>query len=77
LLAEEHSINPTRSTGYGEKFADAIQNDWSGAPYDDLVQGFEHIADNYEYIDTKNVVAAGASYRGHMVSTLRISRTAH
>jgi len=57
-------INPTGSTGYGEELTDAIQNDWGGAPYEDLVLGFDYIADNYDFIDTNNAIAAGGSYGG-------------
>jgi dipeptidyl aminopeptidase/acylaminoacyl peptidase len=70
MLTERPSINPTGSTGYGQELTDAIQNNWGGAPYDDLVKGFEYIADTYDYIDTENAVAAGASYGGYMVRTL-------
>ncbi|KAI5859088.1 dipeptidyl-peptidase [Tricharina praecox] len=65
------AINPTGSTGYGEELTNAIQNDWGGAPYDDLVRGFDYVADNYEYIDTANAVAAGASYGGYMINWIQ------
>ncbi|KAA8903590.1 secreted dipeptidyl peptidase [Sphaerosporella brunnea] len=65
------AINPTGSTGYGQKLTDAIQNDWGGAPYDDLVKGFEYVAGNYDYIDTENAVAAGASYGGYMINWIQ------
>lgn len=65
------AINPTGSTGYGEELTDAIQNDWGGAPYEDLVLGFDYIADNYVFIDTNNSVAAGASYGGYMINWIQ------
>lgn len=39
-----------------------------GRPYNDLVNCFEHIAENIPYIDTNNAVALGASYGGFMIS---------
>ncbi|KAK2764594.1 putative dipeptidyl-peptidase 5 [Arachnomyces sp. PD_36] len=63
--------NPTGSTGFGEELTDAIQNDWGGAPYDDLVKTWEYIRDNIPYIDTDNGVAAGASYGGFMVNWIQ------
>ncbi|KAI1482726.1 dipeptidyl peptidase [Daldinia eschscholtzii] len=63
--------NPTGSTGYGQKFTDGIKEDWGGRPYNDLVNCFEHIADNIPYIDTNNAVALGASYGGYMINWIQ------
>ncbi|KAI1915645.1 Dipeptidyl-peptidase 5 [Ophidiomyces ophidiicola] len=63
--------NPTGSTGWGQEFTDAIQNDWGGAPYNDLVKVWEHIDKNIPYIDTKNGIAAGASYGGFMINWIQ------
>lgn len=60
--------NPTGSTGYGQDLTDAIATQWGGRPYNDLVNCFEHIADNLPYVDTNNAVALGASYGGYMIS---------
>ena len=60
--------NPTGSTGYGQNFCDAIQNNWGGLPYEDLVNGFEYIKDNLSYVDTDRAVALGASYGGYMMN---------
>ncbi|TGZ77688.1 dipeptidyl-peptidase 5 [Ascodesmis nigricans] len=65
------AINPTGSTGYGQKFVDDIQNNWGGDPYKDLVLGFEHVVKNYKFIDGKNAVAAGASYGGYMINWIQ------
>ncbi|KAL2369803.1 dipeptidyl-peptidase 5 [Blastomyces gilchristii SLH14081] len=65
------ALNPTGSTGFGEEFCDRIQNDWGGAPYDDLVKGWEYIKENFKYIDTDNAVALGASYGGFMVNWIQ------
>ena len=58
--------NPTGSTGYGQDFTDAIQGQWGGLPYEDLVKGFDWIKKNLDYVDTDRAVALGASYGGYM-----------
>ncbi|KAL2843467.1 putative dipeptidyl-peptidase 5 [Aspergillus pseudodeflectus] len=63
--------NPTGSTGYGDELTDRIQNNWGGAPYDDLVKGWEYVRDNIDYIDTSRSVAAGASYGGFMINWIQ------
>ena len=62
--------NPTGSTGYGQDFTDAIQNNWGGSPYDDLVACFETLktSSDFDYIDTSRAVALGASYGGYMMN---------
>ncbi|KAL9028228.1 MAG: hypothetical protein Q9196_003372, partial [Gyalolechia fulgens] len=60
--------NPTGSTGYGQAFVDAITGSWGGAPYEDLVNGFEHIREHLPYVDTDRAVALGASYGGYMMN---------
>ncbi|KAJ5084105.1 hypothetical protein NUU61_008684 [Penicillium alfredii] len=63
--------NPTGSTGFGDKLTDAIQNNWGSYPYDDLVKCWEHVRDNFDYIDTDHGVAAGASYGGFMINWIQ------
>ncbi|KAI0176308.1 dipeptidyl peptidase [Hypoxylon sp. FL1284] len=63
--------NPTGSTGYGQALTDAIALDWGGRPYNDLVNCFEHIAENLPYVDTNNAVALGASYGGYMINWIQ------
>lgn len=62
--------NPTGSTGYGQEFTDAIQNNWGSLPYEDLVASFEHIKNSPDlsFIDTSRAVALGASYGGYMMN---------
>jgi dipeptidyl aminopeptidase/acylaminoacyl peptidase len=75
LFAEQGYVvvcpNPTGSTGYGQDFTDAIQNQWGGLPYEDLVWGFKYIRDHLYYVDTDNPVALGASYGGYMVNWIQ------
>ncbi|KAI8452254.1 dipeptidyl aminopeptidase V [Phakopsora pachyrhizi] len=61
-------INPTGSTGYGQKFTDSINQNWGGKPYKDLVAGYEYLLENYPEIDKSRTAALGASYGGYMVN---------
>jgi dipeptidyl aminopeptidase/acylaminoacyl peptidase len=63
--------NPTGSTSYGQAFCDAIQGQWGGLPYEDLVLGFEYIKENLGFVDTKRAVALGASYGGYMMNWIQ------
>ncbi len=63
--------NPTGSTSYGQRFCDDICESWGGLPYEDLVKGFEYIQANLQYVDTKRVVALGASYGGYMMNWMQ------
>lgn len=75
MFAEQGYIticpNPTGSTGYGQAFTDAIQNNWGGSPYIDLEKGFEHIREHLSFVDTDRAVALGASYGGYMMAWMQ------
>lgn len=60
-------INFTGSTGYGQEFTDAISGDWGGAPYEDIMLGFDYVLENYDFVDPDRIGAAGASYGGYMI----------
>ena len=59
-------INPTGSTGYGQKFTDAIQSDWGGKPYVDLMNGVDYAIAHFPFIDGTRLAEAGGSYGGYM-----------
>jgi dipeptidyl aminopeptidase/acylaminoacyl peptidase len=61
-------INFHGSTGYGQKFIDAINGDWGGAPYEDLMQGLDYAEQTYPFIDKNRECALGASYGGYMIN---------
>ncbi|KAF9431426.1 hypothetical protein BGZ76_000323 [Entomortierella beljakovae] len=61
-------LNPTGSTGYGQELTDAINNNWGGSPYIDLMKGLDHVLENNPYIDQKRIAALGASYGGYMMN---------
>jgi len=60
--------NPRGSTGYGQKFTDEISQDWGGKVYIDLMNAYDYAVDNFDFVDSKNTFAAGASYGGYMIS---------
>lgn len=63
--------NPTGSTGWGMAFQDAIQNNWGGYPYEDLVACWEYVDSKLDYVDTVNGIEAGASYGGYMTNWIQ------
>jgi dipeptidyl aminopeptidase/acylaminoacyl peptidase len=60
------AVNFHGSTGYGQKFTDAISQHWGDYPYDDLMKGLDVVA-RLPYVDSTRMGAAGASYGGYMV----------
>jgi dipeptidyl aminopeptidase/acylaminoacyl peptidase len=61
-------INFHGSIGYGQKFMDAINGDWGGAPFEDLMKGLDYAEENYPFIDKDRECALGASYGGYMAN---------
>ena len=61
-------INFHGSTGYGQNFVNAINGDWGGAPFEDLMKGLDYVEKNYSYIDKDRECALGASYGGYMAN---------
>jgi dipeptidyl aminopeptidase/acylaminoacyl peptidase len=61
-------INFHGSTGYGQKFIDAINGDWGGAPFEDLMKGLDYAEEHYAFIDKTRECALGASYGGYMAN---------
>nr|WP_315485685.1 S9 family peptidase [uncultured Undibacterium sp.] len=56
------------SLGYGQKFTDAISQDWGGKPLVDLKLGMAAAAKQFSWLDSKNACALGASYGGYMMN---------
>jgi dipeptidyl aminopeptidase/acylaminoacyl peptidase len=61
-------INFHGSTGYGQKFIDAINGDWGGAPFEDLMKGLDYAEKAYPFIDKDRECALGASFGGYMAN---------
>ncbi len=62
------AVNPRGSVGYGQKFTDEISGDWGGKVYVDLMNSLDNALEKFDFIDTKNLFAAGASYGGFMIN---------
>jgi dipeptidyl aminopeptidase/acylaminoacyl peptidase len=58
--------NPHGSVGYGQAFTDAVNGDWGGKPYDDILATVDYVG-NLPYVDKERLVAAGGSYGGYMI----------
>ncbi len=56
------------STGYGQAFTDAINRDWGGAPYEDLMKGLDFAIQKYPFLDKDRMAALGGSYGAYMVN---------
>jgi dipeptidyl aminopeptidase/acylaminoacyl peptidase len=61
-------INPRGSTGYGQAFTDAVNGDWGGKPFQDLMLGLDYAEQHYNFIDKNRECALGASYGGYMAN---------
>ncbi|HEY6092236.1 MAG TPA: S9 family peptidase [Gemmatimonadales bacterium] len=59
-------VNFHGSTGYGQKFTDAISKHWGDYPYEDVMKGVDAVA-RLPYVDSTRMGAAGASYGGYMI----------
>jgi dipeptidyl aminopeptidase/acylaminoacyl peptidase len=61
-------INPTGSTGYGQKLTDGVSKDWGGTVYVDLMKGLDAALKANPWMDSTRMAAAGGSYGGYMVN---------
>jgi dipeptidyl aminopeptidase/acylaminoacyl peptidase len=59
------------STGYGQDFTDAINGDWGGAPFEDLMKGLDQVLRSHLWIDPERMAAAGASFGGYMINWIQ------
>jgi dipeptidyl aminopeptidase/acylaminoacyl peptidase len=62
------AVNFHGSTGFGQAFTDAINGDWGGKPFEDLMKGLDHVLATRDYADGGRVGALGASYGGYMIN---------
>ncbi|HEY3836924.1 MAG TPA: S9 family peptidase [Bryobacteraceae bacterium] len=58
--------NPHGSIGYGQAFTDAVNRDWGGKPYDDIMAVTDKVS-KLPYVNPDRLVAAGGSYGGYMI----------
>jgi dipeptidyl aminopeptidase/acylaminoacyl peptidase len=69
------ATNYTGSTGFGEKFAQAIQLDPLKTPGDELNQAADEAIKQFAFIDGAKQCAGGASYGGHLANWLEATTT--
>ena len=67
--------NYTGSTGYGEKFAQAIQGDPLEGPALEINQAADEAIKRFTFIDGSRQAAGGASYGGHLANWLAVTTT--
>jgi dipeptidyl aminopeptidase/acylaminoacyl peptidase len=65
----------TGSTGYGEKFAQAIMGDPLAGPAEEINQAADEAIRLFPFIDGARQAAAGASYGGHLANWMEASTT--
>ncbi len=65
--------NYVGSTGFGERFAQAIQGDPLRGPADDINQAADVAIERFDFIDGSRQCAGGASYGGHLANWLQSS----
>jgi dipeptidyl aminopeptidase/acylaminoacyl peptidase len=61
-------VNFHGSTGYGQKFVDAINGEWGGRPFVDLMKGMDYAEEHYPFVDKDRECALGASYGGYAIN---------
>lgn len=66
--------NPRGSTGYGQRFAECILEDFQEEDYDDLIKAIEFVTSKYKWVDREKLGIIGGSYGGSM-TTWTIGRT--
>ena len=67
--------NYVGSTGFGEKFAQAIEGDPLKGPSDDVNLAADEAIKRFSFIDATRQCAGGASYGGHMANWLQGTTT--
>ncbi len=60
--------NPRGSTGYGEAFTKASNDDWGGGDYGDLIAGVDAALDRAPWADADRLGVLGGSYGGYMTN---------
>ncbi len=59
--------NPRGSTGYGRAFSAAVNNDWGGKDFQDVMAGIDAAVAN-GWVDPDRLGVAGGSYGGYMTN---------
>ena len=67
--------NYTGSTGFGEKFGQAIEGDPFKTPGEEINQAADEAIKQFSFIDATRQAAGGASYGGHLANWLNATTT--
>ncbi len=59
--------NPRGSSGYGSTFRTALEGDWGGVDYGDVIDGVDYIIQS-GYADPRRIGIAGWSYGGYLAA---------
>ena len=60
--------NPRGSTGYGQRFERAIEGEWGGKDYVDVMKGVEAALARHPWIDRGRLGVTGGSYGGYLTN---------
>ena len=61
-------VNRHGSTGFGEKFAMSIINQWGDMPFEDIMKSTDYLLKRFPNIDPQRMAAGGGSYGGYMAA---------
>lgn len=61
-------VNRHGSTGFGEKFARSILNEWGDKPFEDIMKSTDYLLKQLPNLDPKRMAATGASYGGYLAT---------
>ena len=61
-------VNRHGSTGFGQKFAMSILNQWGEMPFEDIMKSTDYLLQRLPNLDAKHLAAAGGSYGGYMAA---------
>ncbi|MEO6237485.1 MAG: S9 family peptidase [Vicinamibacterales bacterium] len=58
--------NPRGSSGYGDAYQRAVENEWGGEAYTDLMRGVDAVLAKFPWVDGERMGVTGHSYGGFM-----------
>lgn len=61
-------VNRHGSTGFGEKFAQSILNEWGDKPFEDIMKATDFLLKKLPHLDPERMAATGASYGGYLAA---------
>lgn len=64
-------LNPSGTTGYGQKMSARHVNAWGQRTAEDIIEGTEKFAQEHSFVNAKKIGCIGASYGGFMTQYLQ------